>query len=180
MHVPGLVTTLSVPCLPCSFRRRNYLRLDRPTMHFFTERLTATGVRTGDGDNADWYFIPVVLRKTSDGHLLNEAIRYISQVHPWWNQTAGHRHFVFALGEYMPCRTTDVDRRVSLFGLLHVSASFDGWVGTEHALRARGPERTPLGAVPDMGGRHGDGSFGQQLYSFGQRCIHARAMTRNA
>lgn len=89
---------------PCSVHRRNYLRLDRPTAHFFMERITATGVRTGDGDNADWYFLPIVLRKTSDGFLLNEAIRYVAQVHPWWNQTAGHRHFVFALGEQIPYR----------------------------------------------------------------------------
>ncbi|GIL43909.1 hypothetical protein Vafri_1495 [Volvox africanus] len=78
---------------------RNELRLDRPTTQFFIERLTATGVRVGDGDTADWYFIPVTLRHSSDAYVLAKAVSYIQDMYPWWNRTQGHRHFVIATGD---------------------------------------------------------------------------------
>ncbi|KXZ44080.1 hypothetical protein GPECTOR_74g694 [Gonium pectorale] len=78
---------------------RNDLRADRPTGHFFIERLIATGARVADGDSADWYFIPVRIRTTGDGPHLAAAVRYIRATHPWWNRTMGHRHFVIVTGD---------------------------------------------------------------------------------
>lgn len=88
---------LALRCAAAS--RRNEKKLDRPTTRYFTARLTATGVRVGDGDKADWYFLPLTLRNTHDRWYLRFALTYIRQMYPWWNQTMGHRHFVLALGE---------------------------------------------------------------------------------
>ncbi|KAG2495607.1 hypothetical protein HYH03_006207 [Edaphochlamys debaryana] len=77
----------------------NEARLDRPTTRLFQQRLVATGARVADGDNADWWFIPITLRLAGQEQVLAllRAIHYIRLHHPWWNRTMGHRHFVIAL-----------------------------------------------------------------------------------
>ncbi|KAG2484983.1 hypothetical protein HYH03_016277 [Edaphochlamys debaryana] len=77
---------------------RNSVTLDRPTARLFLERLTATGTRVAEGAGADWWLLPLGLRAL-DGERLLEAVRYVREHHPWWNQTQGHRHMVFALGD---------------------------------------------------------------------------------
>lgn len=39
--------------------RINTGRLDRPTHYLFQQRMLSSGSRIADGDQADWYFIPV-------------------------------------------------------------------------------------------------------------------------
>ncbi|KAG2495587.1 hypothetical protein HYH03_006187 [Edaphochlamys debaryana] len=76
---------------------RNAVGVDRPTARLFLERLTATGARVADGDTADWWFIPVTLRRAADAQDLAEALHYIRLTQPWFNRTQGHRHFVMAV-----------------------------------------------------------------------------------
>ena len=57
-----------------------------------------TGARVADGAKADWYFIPVRLRSSSDAYVLQRAIHHLRHAHPWFNATGGGRHFVIAVG----------------------------------------------------------------------------------
>ncbi|KAG2443675.1 hypothetical protein HXX76_002023 [Chlamydomonas incerta] len=78
---------------------RSDINLDRWTIRHFLEMLTALGARVADGATADWYFIPVRLRGSSDAYVLQRAINYLRQSHPWFNATGGGRHFVMAVGD---------------------------------------------------------------------------------
>eukprot|EP00198_Chlamydomonas_reinhardtii_P004447 XP_001693783.1 exostosin-like glycosyltransferase [Chlamydomonas reinhardtii] len=78
---------------------RSDINLDRWTIRHFLEMLTASGARVADGAKADWYFIPVRLRSSSDAYVLQRAIHHLRHAHPWFNATGGGRHFVIAVGD---------------------------------------------------------------------------------
>ncbi|GLC66435.1 hypothetical protein PLESTF_000427100 [Pleodorina starrii] len=110
---------------------RNELRLDRPTTRYFVERLVATGARVGDGDSADWYLIPITLRRSSDAWNMEKAVQYVRDTYPWWNRTQGHRHFVIATGdmgriESERGRLSENVTFVTHWGL-HADKPFSGW-----------------------------------------------------
>ncbi|KAG2438928.1 hypothetical protein HYH02_010722 [Chlamydomonas schloesseri] len=78
---------------------RNDDRLDRWTTRHFLEMLTASGARVGDPAAADWFYLPVRLRSSSDGHVLRRALEYVRTAQPWFNATGGRDHFVMAVGD---------------------------------------------------------------------------------
>ncbi|KAG2443680.1 hypothetical protein HXX76_002028 [Chlamydomonas incerta] len=78
---------------------RNDDRLDRWTTRHFLEMLTASGARVGDPKAADWFYLPVRLRSSSDGHVLRRALEYVQAAQPWFNATGGRNHFVMAVGD---------------------------------------------------------------------------------
>ncbi|PNG99974.1 hypothetical protein TSOC_014228, partial [Tetrabaena socialis] len=80
--------------------RPNTKRLDRSTHLHFYQRLLGSGARVADGDLADWYYLPVRLRRTHDSTYLDEALTYVQQTYPWWNRTGGGlRHFAIHTGD---------------------------------------------------------------------------------
>lgn len=52
----------------------------------------------GDPAAADWFYLPVRLRSSSDGHVLRRALEYVQAAQPWFNATGGKDHFVLAVG----------------------------------------------------------------------------------
>lgn len=59
------------------------------------QRTISAGVRVADGDQADFYFVPVhtrlawgVLRNA----MVKEAVAFIRAHYPWWDKHAGGRH----------------------------------------------------------------------------------------
>lgn len=90
----------SPPCPACTSHRYNIARLDRPLFFLFWQRLLSSGVRVANGDEADYFFIPIKLRM---GWVDNEnalaAVRYIRQNFPWWDKHGGGgRHIVIHTG----------------------------------------------------------------------------------
>ncbi|KAG2491598.1 hypothetical protein HYH03_010164 [Edaphochlamys debaryana] len=77
----------------------NYGLVDRALTWVFWERLAGSGALTADGEEADWFFLPIKLRTTTDGYELNEAIEYVRQHWPWYDRYQGHRHFVIHTGD---------------------------------------------------------------------------------
>ncbi|KAG2486864.1 hypothetical protein HYH03_014547 [Edaphochlamys debaryana] len=77
----------------------NYDLVDRSLTWVFWERLLGSGALTADGEEADWYFIPIKLRSTRDGLQLAAAVAYLRRAWPWWDRLQGHRHFVIHTGD---------------------------------------------------------------------------------
>eukprot|EP00798_Chlamydomonas_sp_ICE-L_P014563 gene14563-20604_t len=74
-------------------------RLDRPLFLLFWQRLLSAGVRTLDGDNADYYYMPIKHRMGGmDSENALAAIKYIRETWPWWNKTGGNRHLIIQTG----------------------------------------------------------------------------------
>ena len=61
-RLPLLTCVLSLPLTPSSPPRFNPLRLDRPLFYLFWQRLLSSGVRVADGEEADYYFLPIKVR----------------------------------------------------------------------------------------------------------------------
>ncbi|KXZ55831.1 hypothetical protein GPECTOR_2g1382 [Gonium pectorale] len=77
----------------------NVQKADRPLAWVFWERLLGSGALVADGEDADWFWIPVKLRSTSDGYRLMESIEYVREKWPWYDRHQGHRHFVIHGGD---------------------------------------------------------------------------------
>ncbi|KAG2491391.1 hypothetical protein HYH03_010182 [Edaphochlamys debaryana] len=92
---------------------RNALRVDRPLQWVFWQRLLGSGALTADGDAADWYYIPVRLRSTTDGVRLAECIAYIRAHWPWFDRLQGHRHFIIHTGDMGRGEVMDEARALS-------------------------------------------------------------------
>ncbi|KAG2498002.1 hypothetical protein HYH03_004261 [Edaphochlamys debaryana] len=80
-------------------------RIDRPLVPILMQRFLSSGVRTVNGDEADYYFIPFVQRSRSHTHKnLAATIAYIRKHWPWWDRHGGgHKHLLVA--------TNDLGRR---------------------------------------------------------------------
>ncbi|GLC45721.1 hypothetical protein PLESTB_000505900 [Pleodorina starrii] len=77
-----------------------FWRMDRPLHLVFWQRIMSSGIRTLNGDEADYFFIPLNTRGSVVGGQLSEAISYIRRTWPWWNNTDyGHRHFMIHTGD---------------------------------------------------------------------------------
>ncbi|GLC51474.1 hypothetical protein PLESTB_000506400 [Pleodorina starrii] len=75
-------------------------RLDRPLHLLFWQRLMSSGIRTLNGDEADYFFIPVNTRGFMAKAHMEYALSYIRRTWPWWNNTDnGHRHIVVHTGD---------------------------------------------------------------------------------
>lgn len=86
-------------CAPSMQRRYPFLRLDRPLHVLFWQRLMSAGVRTLDGDKADYYFIPVNTRGALANDQMKWALEHIRTTYPWWAKDNGHRHLVIHTGD---------------------------------------------------------------------------------
>lgn len=75
-------------------------RLDRPLYTLFWERLLSAGVRVADGNEADWFFVPVQVRNPPESRLLLDTLGYINRTWPWWNKTGGARHLIIHTGDF--------------------------------------------------------------------------------
>ncbi|KAG2423974.1 hypothetical protein HXX76_014913 [Chlamydomonas incerta] len=73
--------------------------MDRGLHWLFWQRLLSAGAMTADGEAADWYYIPVKMRSTSDGGRLLEALDYVRRHWPWYDRLQGQRHFVIHTGD---------------------------------------------------------------------------------
>ena len=61
VHASIFLKCCRQPCLLC--RRRDIHKIDRPPLHLaMYERIVTGGHRTADGDNADFYFVPITSR----------------------------------------------------------------------------------------------------------------------
>jgi len=78
----------------------NIARLDRPLFYLFWQRLLSAGVRVANGDEADYYFIPIKHRMGGhDNKVGMDSIAYIRQHWPWWDRYGGGRHILIQTGD---------------------------------------------------------------------------------
>ncbi len=90
------------PHIPAPLLHRTYIaRVDRPLVQLLMQRLLSSGARTADGDEADWYLVPYLIRtRTHAQSHLASTIHYIRKHWPWWDKHhGGHRHLLVAPGE---------------------------------------------------------------------------------
>ena len=76
----------------------NTQRIDRPLHLLLWQRIMSAGVRTTDGDAADYYFLPLNSRSTHFLADLARSLQYIRQHYPWWDRLGGSRHLLFHTG----------------------------------------------------------------------------------
>ncbi len=65
------------------------------------QRMLSSGVRTANGDEADYFFIPLIMRARSHAAATNlqSVLYYIAHHWPWWNaRGGGHRHLMAVAG----------------------------------------------------------------------------------
>jgi len=91
--------------LPPEFNvKRDIHKIDRPPLHLaMYERILSAGHRTTDGENADFYYLPITSRDLKKAFLLMPALEYIAQQWPYWNRTHGHRHIIPMEGDVGTC-----------------------------------------------------------------------------
>ncbi|KAG1659278.1 hypothetical protein FOA52_008207 [Chlamydomonas sp. UWO 241] len=79
----------------------NPARLDRPLYYLFWQRLLSAGVRVADGDEADYYFMPIKARMGGvDSSNAIAAVEYVRRHWPWWDEHGGgERHLVVQTGD---------------------------------------------------------------------------------
>ncbi|PNH04401.1 putative glucuronosyltransferase, partial [Tetrabaena socialis] len=72
----------------------------RPLVQLLMQRMLSSGVRTSNGDEADYFFIPFLMRKRAHtANHLGPTIYHIRKHWPWWDRHAGHRHLLVAPGD---------------------------------------------------------------------------------
>lgn len=62
------------------------------------QRMLSSGVRTTDGNAADYFFIPMNIRGPTESMHLVRAIHYIRKHWPWWDKFHGTRHLILHTG----------------------------------------------------------------------------------
>lgn len=72
--------------------RGNIVRVDRIVMQLLWKQFLASGVRVADGEEADYFFVPIYLRMGTHSTQLPGLIKHISEFWPWWNRFSGARH----------------------------------------------------------------------------------------
>jgi len=77
----------------------NIKRQDRPLMMMIWQRLLSAGVRVADGEEADYYLIPIGLRARPDSVVLVGAIKYLQATWPWWDRLQGRNHLLVHTGD---------------------------------------------------------------------------------
>jgi len=78
----------------------NPVRLDRPLYYLFWQRLLSAGVRVADGEEADFYFLPIKARMgRHDTEVARFAVEYIREHWPWWDRYEGGKHIVVQTGD---------------------------------------------------------------------------------
>ncbi|EFJ44782.1 acetylglucosaminyltransferase [Volvox carteri f. nagariensis] len=77
-----------------------FMRMDRPVHLMFWQRLMSSGMRTLDGNKADYFYIPI---NTRTGSLAREELEwtlpYIKKTYPWWSKDNGNRHLIIHTGD---------------------------------------------------------------------------------
>ncbi|KAG2448653.1 hypothetical protein HYH02_006010 [Chlamydomonas schloesseri] len=77
----------------------NIKRLDRPLHMLFWQRLMSAGLRTVNGDEADYYFIPLNTRTLMAPEQAAWVLPYIRKTWPFWDRDQGHRHLIIHTGD---------------------------------------------------------------------------------
>ncbi|GIL60956.1 hypothetical protein Vafri_15768 [Volvox africanus] len=80
---------------------KNLEKFDRPLYAHIWKRIISSGHRTLDGNEADYFYIPVDFR-----HLFSEAMKvldYIQQTWPYWNATGGAKHLMLSTSDLGGC-----------------------------------------------------------------------------
>ncbi|KAG2497997.1 hypothetical protein HYH03_004256 [Edaphochlamys debaryana] len=78
----------------------NIRRVDRPLHLLFWQRLMSTGLRTTNGYEADYFFIPLNMRHIKAPQHTEWAIPYIQRTWPFWNEVDhGQRHLIIHTGD---------------------------------------------------------------------------------
>ncbi|MEW5302327.1 MAG: hypothetical protein WDW36_005126 [Sanguina aurantia] len=70
----------------------NIPHLDRPLHALLWQRFLTAGVRVADGEQADYYFMPLSLRDHPDYAKIPAAIQYVRQHWPYWDRLNGSAH----------------------------------------------------------------------------------------
>ncbi|GIL72456.1 hypothetical protein Vretimale_4167 [Volvox reticuliferus] len=73
--------------------------LDRPLQFLFWQRLMSSGMRTLDGNEADYFFIPIFTRGALVREQFKWVLPYIQTTFPWWSKDNGHRHLIIHTGD---------------------------------------------------------------------------------
>lgn len=82
-------------------RRLNIARVDRPLAQVLAQRFTSSGVRTADGDRADYFLIPICIKtRTHAVAHLAAVIHHVRSKWPWFDRLHGHRHLIAAPGDH--------------------------------------------------------------------------------
>lgn len=60
--------------------------------------LASSGVRTADGETADYYYLPLNIRGPSESANMVKAVQYVRSHWPWWDRLQGARHLILHTG----------------------------------------------------------------------------------
>ena len=71
------------------------------------QRLLSSGIRTADGDVADYFFVPMSIRAPSESMSMVKAVTYIRSHWPWWDRLEGARHLFVHTGESSDVRVCE-------------------------------------------------------------------------
>eukprot|EP00201_Polytomella_parva_P010230 CAMPEP_0175052758 /NCGR_PEP_ID=MMETSP0052_2-20121109/8536_1 /TAXON_ID=51329 ORGANISM="Polytomella parva, Strain SAG 63-3" /NCGR_SAMPLE_ID=MMETSP0052_2 /ASSEMBLY_ACC=CAM_ASM_000194 /LENGTH=353 /DNA_ID=CAMNT_0016317195 /DNA_START=180 /DNA_END=1237 /DNA_ORIENTATION=- len=75
-------------------------RVDRPLMHLIWHRLVNSGVRTVNGNEADYFFVPFSLRNGQSVRQLSAVLMYIRTEFPFWDKSEGKNHIFVSSDEF--------------------------------------------------------------------------------
>ena len=63
------------------------------------QRLLGSGARTANGDEADYFYIPLNIRGPSESMQMVKAVEYVRSNWPWWDKNHGARHLIIHTGK---------------------------------------------------------------------------------
>ncbi|GLI68736.1 hypothetical protein VaNZ11_013227 [Volvox africanus] len=76
-----------------------FSHVDRPLQFLLWQRLMSAGMRTLDGNEADYFFIPINMRGALVREQIEWVLPYIQTIYPWWSKDLGHRHLIIHTGD---------------------------------------------------------------------------------
>lgn len=82
------------------------------------QRLLSSGVRTTDGDTADYFYVPMSIRAPAESMHMIKAIKYIRSNWPWWNRLDGARHLFVHVGKWCPADHPPLRSTENIFPLI--------------------------------------------------------------
>lgn len=112
--------------------RYNLRVQDRPLWFMMYQRMLSSGVRTTDGNAADYFFIPMNIRGPTESMHLVRAIHYIRKHWPWWDKFHGTRHLILHTGVALNYCLRQVAARAVRVPLLGVGCRVG--IGTEGGI----------------------------------------------
>eukprot|EP00232_Nephroselmis_pyriformis_P028255 CAMPEP_0182860906 /NCGR_PEP_ID=MMETSP0034_2-20130328/5195_1 /TAXON_ID=156128 /ORGANISM="Nephroselmis pyriformis, Strain CCMP717" /LENGTH=754 /DNA_ID=CAMNT_0024992777 /DNA_START=116 /DNA_END=2376 /DNA_ORIENTATION=+ len=91
------------------------------SQYFFSALLHDCRVRTMDPEEADLFYVPMMLYGYAGNSpfiqpLFERVVGYLKQAYPFWNRTGGRDHAFFLSGDYGACAAPDVATNAILIG----------------------------------------------------------------